>query len=360
MSANYWESTQRRHWLFTKEQLASMRRKLQEENAELVRMFPLPQPRHLAIYFNQGKFGTGAQIRPLRAAQSSFHLLAQRGCLRFDDAELVRLGKRLNIRQQAMATAQVYLKRFYLRVEIRRTSPYLIITTAVYLACKMEEAPQHIRLILTEARQLWQDFIGLDSSKIGECEFFLISEMSSQLIVHQPYRTLSSLRAELSLVDEDVQLAKSIVNDHYMTDLPLLCPPHVIALVSILLALLLRPNPSVPGQGNAAAAATVGLVAAQAALSQLQARGGGVGDHGGLPGPPSSAPLPGSKEMQHDARISRVHHFAAWLAGSGVDIEAMVDATQEMISFYECYEQYNEKLTRDQVKRFVKARSLDK
>jgi cyclin C len=53
MSANYWESTQRRHWLFTKEELASMRQKLEEENADLVRMFPLPQPRHMAIYFNQ-------------------------------------------------------------------------------------------------------------------------------------------------------------------------------------------------------------------------------------------------------------------------------------------------------------------
>ena len=53
MSANYWESTQRRHWLFTKEQLASMRQKLEDDNAELVRLFPLPQIRHLFIYFNQ-------------------------------------------------------------------------------------------------------------------------------------------------------------------------------------------------------------------------------------------------------------------------------------------------------------------
>ena len=53
MSANYWESTQRRHWQFTKEQLSSMRQKLEDDNAELVRMFPLPNQRHLAIYFNQ-------------------------------------------------------------------------------------------------------------------------------------------------------------------------------------------------------------------------------------------------------------------------------------------------------------------
>lgn len=53
MSASYWDSTQRRHWLFSKDQLASMRQKLEDDNADLVRMFPLPQTRHLAIYFNQ-------------------------------------------------------------------------------------------------------------------------------------------------------------------------------------------------------------------------------------------------------------------------------------------------------------------
>ncbi|OAQ71093.1 RNA polymerase II holoenzyme cyclin-like subunit [Pochonia chlamydosporia 170] len=319
MSANYWESTQRRHWLFTKDQLSIMRQKLDDDNADLVRMFPLPQPRHLAIYFNQ---------------------------------QLLRLAKRLSIRQQAMATAQIYLKRFYIKVPIRNTNPYLVITTAIYLACKMEEAPQHIRLIVTEARQLWQDFIGLDTSKIGECEFYMISEMSSQLIVHQPYRSLTSLRAELSLVDEDVQLARSVINDSFNSDLPLICAPHIIALVSILLALVLRPNSTAPGQAGAGSAAAAGLAAAQAALSQAASRH----SHGN-PDPPTASD---SKEKPQDPRITRVQHFAAWLAEGSVDIAAMVDATQEMISLYEFYEQYNEKLTREQINRFVKARGLDK
>lgn len=69
--------------------------------------------------------------------------------------EVKRLGKRLAVRQQAMATAQLYIKRFYTKIEIRRTNPYLLVTTAVYLACKMEESPQHIRLVVSEARSLW-------------------------------------------------------------------------------------------------------------------------------------------------------------------------------------------------------------
>lgn len=252
-----------------------------------------------------------------------------------------------------MATAQVYIKRFYTKVEIRRTNPYLVVATALYLSCKMEESPQHIRLIVTEARQLWGDCFGMDTSKLGECEFFMISEMSSQLIVHQPYRSITALRTELSLVDEDVQLAKSVVNDHYMTDLPLLYAPHVIALVAILLALVLRPHGSVPGQNASGAAAAAGLAAAQAALSQVAQRGS---SQGSIPEVSSNEP----KEKQQEVRMSRLHRFAIWLAESNVDVSAMVDATQEIISFYECYEQYNEKFTREQINRFVKARNLEK
>lgn len=61
----------------------------------------------------------------------------------------------MSTRQQAIATAQVYLKRFYTKNEIRQTSPYLVLTTAFYLACKMEECPQHIRFVVGEARGLW-------------------------------------------------------------------------------------------------------------------------------------------------------------------------------------------------------------
>ena len=67
----------------------------------------------------------------------------------------MKIGRRLNIRQQAIATAQIYIRRFYTKVEIRRTNPYLVVATALYLACKMEECPQHIRIVVSEARNTW-------------------------------------------------------------------------------------------------------------------------------------------------------------------------------------------------------------
>ncbi|KAK8106898.1 RNA polymerase II holoenzyme cyclin-like subunit [Apiospora kogelbergensis] len=355
MAASFWESTQRRFWMFSKEELAQMREKLCEEDPKLVQMYPLPDWKYLYIYFNQRK---DVPFSPrLNGCVSSTRVLLQAQTDNVCIVEINRLGKRLGIRQQIIATAQIYIKRFYCKVEIRRTNPYLVITTALYLAGKMEECPQHIRLVATEARSLWPDFLSLDTSRLGECEFFLISEMNSQMIVHQPYRTLATLQSDFYLTQDEINLSWSIINDHYVTDLPLLYPPHIVALTAILLSLVLRPN-SMTG-----AAAANNIAAAGAALAQAQVGRGGLGGNNGAssgqttPGGAGGGP---EKDKQQEARFGKVQRFAAFVAESQVDIEAMVDCTQEMISFYEVHEQYNDKATRDQVNRFVKARGLDK
>jgi cyclin C len=161
--------------------------------------------------------------------------------------------------------------------------------------------------------------------------------MSSQMIVHHPYRSLTILQTNFNLSQEEAALAWSIINDTYMTDMPLMYAPHTIAIMSILLALVLRPN--ITGIQSIAGSANNIASAAQAALSA-------VGQH----------KTPNDKQ---GAR-SKIQKLATWLAESNVDIESIVDCTQEIISFYEVQEQYNEKLTREQINRFVKARGLDK
>jgi cyclin C len=164
--------------------------------------------------------------------------------------------------------------------------------------------------------------------------------MSSQMIVHQPYRTLSTLQVTLSLTQEEAALAWSIINDHYMTDLPLLFAPHIIAIMAILLAVVLRP--STTGIQSASGSASSIASAAHHALSS------------------ASQLKTGSADGKGGGERTEVQKLSIWLAESNVDIEAIVDCTQEIISFYEFQEQYNEKLTREQINRFVKARGLDK
>ncbi|KAL8759245.1 MAG: hypothetical protein Q9184_003685 [Pyrenodesmia sp. 2 TL-2023] len=302
MAANYWASTQKLYWHFSKSELQDMRQELETGDSTVSQQYPLPDGRLLNIFFNQ---------------------------------QLVKLGKRLSVRQQALATAQVYVRRFYIKVDVRDTNPYLILATALYLACKMEESPQYIRMVVNEARTIWPEFIPSDVSKLGECEFYLISEMNSQLIVHHPYRTLQELQGRLSLGQDDVSLAWSIINDHYLTDLPLLVAPHVAAIAAILLALTLKPNQgSLPGPASTAAALA----------NVTQGRNS-------MPQPSVSS----AKKPQ-----DRVEYFAKWLAEGEVDIQAVVDSTQELISLYDVWEQYSEKTCKEQISRFVRARGLEK
>jgi len=52
MAANYWASSQRQHWQFTREKLAEIRNKLDDGDKDAVKLYPIPERRHLSIYFN--------------------------------------------------------------------------------------------------------------------------------------------------------------------------------------------------------------------------------------------------------------------------------------------------------------------
>ncbi|KAK0344345.1 RNA polymerase II holoenzyme cyclin-like subunit [Friedmanniomyces endolithicus] len=298
MAANYWDSTQAKHFTYTKSELASLRLALHPNTTNNTNTTgpPFPETRHLAIYTltNLTKFAR----------------------------------RQTNIRQQALATAQIYLKRFHLSVDVRKTNPYLLMATALYLACKMEETPLHIRLMLSEASRHWTELGVSETARLGECEFALISTLRSRLILHHPYRALGELQGVFGLGVEEQALAHSIINDSYATDLALLYPPHIIAITAIFLAVVLRPAGGLPaGLAAHAASPAVGSAAAQSALAGF----------GGL--------------KQSGPKLAKL---VDWLAESKVDMEAIVDATQEMVSLYECWEGYNEKAVREAFAKMLK------
>lgn len=61
------------------------------------------------------------------------------------------LGEQLKLRQQVIATATVYFKRFYARNSLKCIDPLLLAPTAVFLASKVEEfgVISNTRLITT-------------------------------------------------------------------------------------------------------------------------------------------------------------------------------------------------------------------
>lgn len=147
MAANYWASSQRLHWQMSRERLAEIRATLDAQDEKAVQQLPLPELRHLSIYFNSRMYATWFRH------DLHFHPFSKLRCLH--ETEIARLGRRMQTRQQALATAQLYIRRFYTKVPIRDTNPYLVMATCLYLALKMEECPQHIRIVVSEARTCW-------------------------------------------------------------------------------------------------------------------------------------------------------------------------------------------------------------
>lgn len=99
MAGNFWQSSHYQQWLLTKDDLVRDRRyDLQFLNPE--------EYQKLNIFF----------------------------------ANLIQvIGEPIKLRQQVIATATVYFKRFYVRNSFRSIDPLLMAPTCIYLASKVEE-----------------------------------------------------------------------------------------------------------------------------------------------------------------------------------------------------------------------------
>ncbi|KAG1822280.1 cyclin-like protein [Suillus variegatus] len=189
---------------------------------------------------------------------------------------IAKLGKKLNFRQRVIATAIVFFRRFYIKNSYCETDPFIVIAACCYVAGKAEESPVHIKNMVAEARLFFSQqpygvkYFPSDNSKLAEMEFYLVADLECDLTVFHPYRTLLSLckkessndlqteagevgvgvddgprywgsgDGQLELPDDAFQLAWSIVNDTYRSDLCLLYPPHLLAITALYLAVVLH------------------------------------------------------------------------------------------------------------------------
>ncbi|KAF7254536.1 Cyclin-C [Varanus komodoensis] len=159
------------------------------------------------------------------------------------------LGEHLKLRQQVIATATVYFKRFYARYSLKSIDPVLMAPTCVFLASKVEEfgVVSNTRLISAATSVLKTRFSYAFSKEfpyrmnhILECEFYLLELMDCCLIVYHPYRPLLQYVQDMGQEDMLLPLAWRIVNDTYRTDLCLLYPPFMIALACLHVACVVQ------------------------------------------------------------------------------------------------------------------------
>lgn len=155
------------------------------------------------------------------------------------------LGEQLKVRQQVIATATVYFKRFYSRNSLKCIDPFLMAPTCIFLASKVEEfgVISNSRLISTCQTVMKNKFAyaypqeyPFRIQNVSECEFFLLEMMDCCLVLYQPYRPLIQYAQDLGHEDSILPLAWRIVNDSLRTDVCLLFPPYLIALACLHMA----------------------------------------------------------------------------------------------------------------------------
>ncbi|XP_055849407.1 cyclin-C [Episyrphus balteatus] len=150
------------------------------------------------------------------------------------------LGEQLKLRQQVIATATVYFKRFYARNSLKNIDPLLLAPTCILLASKVEEfgVISNSRLISicqsvikTKFNYAYAQEFPYRINHILECEFYLLENLDCCLIVYQPYRPLLQLVQDIGGQEDNfLTLAWRIINDSLRTDVCLLYPPYQIAI----------------------------------------------------------------------------------------------------------------------------------
>lgn len=196
MSGDYLESTQHKYWTFTKNELIN--------------------------------------IRKLDAPYARIRL--------FLGEQLNLLSLKLNCRQRVVSTAQVFLSRTFLKIRLEDMNLYLVTATCLYMASRAEEQQLHARIVVREAAKLWPRMMPTETSYLAECEFYLLEELRTCLVIYHAYNPLIRISKEYDLTPDEFQAAWEAINDASLCDIPLLFSPKVIAFAAMFMVLILRPE----------------------------------------------------------------------------------------------------------------------
>ncbi|KAG1174841.1 hypothetical protein G6F70_004503 [Rhizopus microsporus] len=214
--AIYEESTQYQHWRFSPEQLWTIRNKRTEEAIDRVKK-------------NQKKDSEVDDEKFLSAKE-------ELALCRFYEKQLEGMCKHLKFSDMVMATAVIYMKRFFLYNTVMDYHPKDIFLTCLFLATKseserisIEDFGKSLRLPSTES--------------VLNLEFTVSQGLKFQYYVHHPFRPAYGLFLDMqqSVDVKTLKLVyKHVVNhaipDMLLTDLPLIYQPSQLALAAFMIA----------------------------------------------------------------------------------------------------------------------------
>lgn len=205
MAGNFWLSSHRQQWILTREELSS-------ENTPDLRYLTKEEYQKVHIFFS--------------------HFIQS-------------LGEYMKLRQQVIATAIVYFRRFYTKVSLKSVDPLLLAPTCIYVACKVEEYgpmsnTRFISVCTTVCKTKFGYVFAPDFpyriNHVLECEFYLLEVIDCCLVVFHPYRPLTKYVTDMGQESNIMQFSWKVCNDCLRSEIPLLFPPYLIALSAIYMA----------------------------------------------------------------------------------------------------------------------------
>jgi len=154
------------------------------------------------------------------------------------------MGKELKLRQRVISSAVVFFKRFYLKRSFGEYDPRIIAITLLFLAAKVEETYLNAKFFVKSVKEdellrpLYKA-LNITTETLLRFEFQIMEALSFNLIVFHPYRPITRILEGMG-EKRLLQMAWSIANDSYRTDLCLEHAPAKIAVAVIYLSMILN------------------------------------------------------------------------------------------------------------------------
>ncbi|KAI7872318.1 cyclin-like protein [Spinellus fusiger] len=222
----YEESSQFRHWRMNSKQLRDIRTSSNEAAVQRVQK-----------NFQEELNTSGAQKE---RAQSEPHYLSVQDELAlcgFYEKQLQGICKHLKFTEMVMATAVIYMKRFFLHNTVMDYHPKDILLTCLFLATKSESERVSI-----------DDFgrnLKLPSTaSVLDLEFTVSQGLKFEYYVHHPYRPAYgffldmqvSAGMEIKQLKETYAKVGPVIGEMLLTDLPFIYMPSQLALTAFVIA----------------------------------------------------------------------------------------------------------------------------
>ncbi|KAI8365884.1 cyclin-like protein [Choanephora cucurbitarum] len=218
------ESTQYQHWRFSPEKIWDIRNKSTEAAISRVR-------RNLQEEINEHTNTTEHIERDYLSAKEEHALCS------FYEIQLQAMSKHCHFSNLVMATAVIYMKRFYLHNTVMDYHPKDVFLTCLFLATK------------SESERISIDDFGKtlrlpNTANVLKLEFTLSQGLKFQYYVHHPYRPAygffldmqTAPAMDMKALKETYKRVDKTIADILLTDLPLIYQPSQLALAAFMIA----------------------------------------------------------------------------------------------------------------------------